>query len=99
MHFRPANPVGAAEAEIHHLSMAHNTCLSNYLVHFNTLTFQIGWGNNALQYQFYNSLPDRLKDHLAVLGRPNTLWELVLGNPAPSYLVLGVTARKEVLPL
>jgi len=36
--FGPANPIGTAEAKLHHLSMSHNAHLMDYLVHFNTLT-------------------------------------------------------------
>src|SRR5260370_28405885 len=57
-HFRPANPTGAAEMELHHLTMAGDSRLSDYLVHFNTLASSVEWGDAALHFQCYNRLPD-----------------------------------------
>ena len=57
-HFRPANPMGAAEMELYHLTMAGNSRLSDYLVHFNTLASRVKWGDAVLHFQFYNGLPD-----------------------------------------
>src|SRR5260221_4046996 len=37
MHFGPLNPTRTAEIELHHLSMHYNSCISEYLVWFNTL--------------------------------------------------------------
>src|SRR5260221_10166171 len=77
-HFGPANPVGSAEIELRHLTMASNTRLPEYLVRFNTLASHVGWGEQALHFQFYNGLPERLKDRLSMLGKPDSLHELVL---------------------
>ena len=52
--FGPANPIGMAETKLHHLSMNHDTCLTEYLVQFNTLAAQVKWGDMALCFQFYN---------------------------------------------
>ena len=57
-HFRPTNPTGAAEMELHHLTMAGNARLSKYLVHFNTLASRVEWGEAALCFQFYDGLLD-----------------------------------------
>ena len=77
-HFRPANLTRAVEMELQHLTMAGNTRLSDYLVHFNMLASRVEWGDAALCFQFYNGLPDWLKDQIAILGKLDTLWELVL---------------------
>src|SRR5258705_7998559 len=77
-HFGPANPVGSAKIELRHLVMASNTKLSEYLVQFNTLALWVGWGKQALHFQFYDGLPECLKDRLAMLGKPNSLRDLVL---------------------
>ena len=61
-HFGPANPVGLAEIELQHLTMASNAKLLEYLVQFNTLASCMGWGEQALHFQFYDGLPDCLKD-------------------------------------
>src|SRR6266436_2443131 len=57
--------------------MASGACLSEYLVRFNTLASRVEWGDVALRFQFYDGLPDRLKDWIALLGKPNNLRELV----------------------
>src|SRR5258707_14272390 len=57
-HFRLANPVGSAEIELWHLTMASNARLPKYLVQFNMLTSRIGWGEQALCFQFYDGLPE-----------------------------------------
>ncbi len=75
--FSPANPIGTAEAKLHHLSMNHDACLMDYLVRFNTLATQVKWGDAALHFQFYDGLPDCLKDRIAILGKPDTLCKLV----------------------
>src|SRR6266436_1732374 len=58
--------------------MASNTKLSKYLVQFNTLASHVGWGKQVLCFQFYDGLPECLKDWLAMLGKPNSLCNLVL---------------------
>src|SRR6266850_2324144 len=75
--FGPTNPTGSVEAELHHLSMSHNTHLTDYLLHFNTLAACVNWGDGALCFQFYDSLPDCLKDRITILSNPDNLQELV----------------------
>ncbi len=72
-HFRPANPTGVAEAELQHLTMSSGAHLSKYLVRFNTLASRVEWGDAALRFQFYDGLPEQLKDQIALLGKPDTL--------------------------
>src|SRR5260370_3964198 len=74
--FGPANPMGTAEAELHHLTMNHDTHLMEYLVHFNTLTTCVNWGDGALHFQFYDGLPDHLKYKITILDKPNNFQEL-----------------------
>src|SRR6266436_8956132 len=57
--------------------MASNTRMAEYLVHFNTLASHVGWGEQALRFQFYDGLPECLKDWLAMLGKPDSLCKLV----------------------
>src|SRR5258708_4286502 len=57
-HFGPANPTGVVEAELQHLTMSSGACLSEYLVRFNTLASRVEWGDAALRFQFYDSLPE-----------------------------------------
>ena len=37
-----------------------------------------GYGEGTLQYHFYNSLPDHIKDKVSCVGKPSTLSELHL---------------------
>ena len=76
-HFGPANPIGDAEIELCQLTMASESWVLEYLVRFNTLASRVTWGNSALRFQFYNGLPDRLKDQITILGKPKSLRELV----------------------
>ena len=73
-YFGPANHT---EIKLCHLTMLPKSQLANYLIQFNTLAAQVTWGDAALHFQFYDGLPDRLKDRIAVLGKPNTLCKLV----------------------
>src|SRR6266446_2976821 len=47
-HFGPANPTGAAEAELRHLTMSSGANISEYLVRFNTLASRVEWGDVVL---------------------------------------------------
>src|SRR5258708_16760539 len=57
--------------------MSSGAHLSEYLVRFNTLASRVEWGDAALRFQFYDGLPERLKDRIALLRKPDTLRELV----------------------
>src|SRR5258707_3174783 len=57
--------------------MASGAWLSEYLVRFNTLASRVEWGDAALCFQFYDGLPDQLKDQITLLGKLNNLQELV----------------------
>ncbi len=72
-HFGPSNPTGMAEIELCHLSMQPDSHISEYLVQFNMLASQISWGDVALRFQFYDGLPERLKDKITILGKPESL--------------------------
>ena len=72
-HFGPANPVRSAEIKLHHLNMSYESWISEYLVQFNTLASCAAWGDAALHFQFYNGLPDHLKDKVAILGKLDSL--------------------------
>src|SRR5258705_379455 len=76
-HFRPSNPTRTVEIELCHLSMQYDSHISEYLVQFNTLASQVYWGDAALRFQFYDGLPERLKEKVAILGKPESLREMV----------------------
>ena len=56
--------------------MRDNQRITKYLVEFNRLAPRVQRGNAALQRQFYNGLPPRIKDKLARFGKPDNLQEL-----------------------
>ncbi len=76
-HFRPSNLTGMAEIELCHLSMQPDSRISEYLVQFNMLASRVSWGDAVLHFQFYDGLPEQLKDKITILGKPKSLWEMV----------------------
>ena len=74
--FGPSDPVGDAESKLRTLSMKSDQRIAKYVVNFNRLATQVLWGENALRYQFYAGLPDRIKDQIANVGKPATLTDL-----------------------
>ena len=76
-YFGPSNPVGDAEAELGRLKMNSDSHLTEYLVRFNTLAARVDWGDGGLRYRFYDGLPDRIKDRIMMLGKPDNLRDMV----------------------
>src|SRR5258705_3033101 len=68
-HFGPSNPTRMAEIELCHLSMQPASCISQYLVWFNTLASSVSWGDAALHFQFYNGLREHLQEKIVILWR------------------------------
>jgi Retrotransposon gag protein len=71
--FGPADPVGSAESELENLQMKDGQKIAKYVVTFNRLATQVRWGDNALRHSFYRGLPDRIKDQVAQVGKPDNL--------------------------
>ena len=76
VNFGPYDATGAAEHDLENLRMADNQRIAKYITQFSRLATQVRWGPAALRYQFYRGLPDRLKDRISEVGKPNTLSEL-----------------------
>ena len=75
--FGPFDKSTEIEHELSHLHMKDTQCISDYLVHFNSLAVHCPWGDSALRYRFYEGLPTQLKDEICKGdGKPNTLLEL-----------------------
>jgi len=74
--FGPADPIGTAESELEALVMKENQKIAKYVVTFNRLATQVQWDNNALRHSFYRGLPNRIKDQIANVGKPDTLQDL-----------------------
>ena len=76
INFGPYDATGAAEHDLENLRMTEGQRIAKYITQFNRLATQVRWGTAALRYQFYKGLPDRLKDRISEVGKPNTLSEL-----------------------
>lgn len=74
--FGPYDVVGTAEHDLENLSMSDNQRVARYVTQFNRLATQVSWGTEALRYQFYKGLPDRLKDRISEVGKPKDLNKL-----------------------
>ena len=74
--FGPYDLAGEAEHVLESLRMSNSDRISSYITEFNRLATQVHWGTAALRYQFYRGLPDRLKDHISLIGKPDSLYEL-----------------------
>lgn len=74
--FGPLDPKGNAESLLEDLRMKENQRIAKYLVNFNRLAVQTGWGSQSLRHVFYRGLPDRIKDTMSERGKPGTLLEM-----------------------
>ena len=75
--FGPFDESANVKHKLTNLRMKDSQCISEYLVHFNSLAVHCLWGESALRYRFYEGLPARLKDEICRGdGKLNTLSEL-----------------------
>ena len=74
--FRPHDPKGEAEADLKNLKMRDNQHIVKYLVNFNHLTACVQWGDATLHQQMYRRLPSHIKDEIARISKPDTLYKL-----------------------
>jgi len=75
--FGPHDPITDAEHQLKHLQMKDAHHVTWYIVDFNRLASQVqDYGDGALRRLFYSSLLDRLKDEIARVGKPLTLYGL-----------------------
>ena len=70
--FGPHNPKG----DLENLKMCDNQCIVKYLIDFNCLAAHVQWGDATLCWQLYCGLPSCIKNKIACVGKPNTLYEL-----------------------
>ena len=77
MNFRPSDPKGNNADKIKHIKMKDNQCIAKYNVKFNHLTALTRYGDKPLMKDFYDGLPNHVKDGLALyIERPIMLAEL-----------------------
>jgi len=74
--FGPLDPKGNAESLLEDLRMKENQRIAKYLVNFNRLAVQTGWGSQSLRHVFYRGLLDRIKDTMSERGKPATILEM-----------------------
>jgi hypothetical protein len=65
MNFGPYDQTGDAESELVSLKMTSGQCITEYIVHFNSLAPCCNWGNATLHHQFYEGLLNHLKDKVS----------------------------------
>jgi hypothetical protein len=63
--FGPYDQTGDAESELVSLKMTSSQHITEYIVHFNSLAPHCDWGDATLHHQFYEGLPNRLKDKVS----------------------------------
>jgi hypothetical protein len=75
MNFGPYNQTGNAESELVSLKMTSGQHITEYIVHFNSLTPCCNWGDATLHHQFYEGLPNCFKDEVSQgdNSKPRTL--------------------------
>ncbi len=71
--FGEPDPVTSATQKLDNLSMKDSHHITKYNVEFNEYATLTGFDNHALYAKFYKGLALRIKDSLAVVGRPTNL--------------------------
>ena len=74
--FGEPDPVASASYKLDHLVMKENHHINKYNVNFNELATITGYDNRTLHAMYYRGLAPRIKDALAISGKPATLDEL-----------------------
>jgi hypothetical protein len=74
--FGPRDPINDATTAIEALRYKDSSKAPRYTLEFNRHARRTGWNDAALARLYYKSLPERLKDEIARLGKPTTLIEL-----------------------
>ena len=73
LNFRPADPVGDAEEGLDTLRMRNGQKIAKHNIEFNRLAAVANWGDAPLRHTYYKGLPDRIKDSLVHIEKPNSL--------------------------
>ena len=74
--FGPIDPTANAEDNLKNLRMHDNHHIVKYNVDFNCLAIQTSWDDSILQYCYYSSLVECIKDIIGQVDKPSTLTEL-----------------------
>lgn len=74
--FGEPDPISTASYKLDNLAMKNHYHITKYIVEFNELAAITGYDERALYSNFYRGLAPRIKDGLAISGKPTTLDEL-----------------------
>jgi hypothetical protein len=74
--FGPRDPVNDAMTALESLRYKDSAKATRYTLEFNRHSRRTGWNEAALARMYYKGLPDRLKDEIARVGRPDDLLDL-----------------------
>jgi hypothetical protein len=74
--FGQADIIQASERAIRKLKMLDTHHVNRHMINFAELSSYVEWNDAALYEAFYNSLAERIKDHMLSIERPATLDEL-----------------------
>ena len=74
--FGEPDPISTASYKLDHLAMKDHYHITKYIIEFNELAAITGYDERALYSNFYRGLAPRIKDTLAISGKPTTLDEL-----------------------
>ncbi|EEB88862.1 hypothetical protein MPER_13117 [Moniliophthora perniciosa FA553] len=74
--FGPRNTRAEAEQALSNLRMRDNDHIRTYDLKFQDIVVELDWGENAYTFQYYRGLPDRIKDEMSRVGRPENLSSL-----------------------
>ena len=74
--FGPRDAVSDAMNALEALRYKDSTKATRYTIDFNRHGRKTGWNEKALARQYYKGLPDRLKDEIARIGKPDSLTKL-----------------------
>jgi Ty3 transposon capsid-like protein len=71
--FGDPDAVATAERRLRRLRMQENATISRYLIDFARYAAPLSWNDEVLCSQFYLGLAERIKDQIALQGKPKTL--------------------------
>lgn len=88
--FGEPDPVASASYKLDHLVMKENHHINKYNVDFSELATITGYDNRALHAMCYRGLAPRIKDALAISGKPAHLERTQNQSSSPGLTLLGL---------
>ena len=71
--FGPHDPIGDARTALETMTMKPGDRIATYQLEFDNVAVMTGYNEAALHRAYYQGLPNRIKDLIANVGRPETL--------------------------